>query len=133
MAKQSARKRPSYEPNATFVRRLHALSGKSIADFAHDCGCGESTLHKMLDGEPVDGQTLIQVASKLKLKHWHDLLSDAERARMGLPPIDAFASAQLAHRPASHADVDSNCAAFGSPLSTASSVDRLHGPQGPNP
>ncbi len=108
MAKQPARKRPSYEPNAALIRRLHMLSGKSIVDFAHDCDCGDSTLRNMLAGQPVDGQTLMDVARKLKLNHWHDLLSDAERARMGLPPMDAYASSQTANQSASRAPVDTN-------------------------
>lgn len=112
MGKNMGRKRPSFEPNAAYLRHRHQLSGKSLVDFAYDCDCAESTLRKMLDSQPVDGQTLKDVASKLKLDTWHDLLSDAERNRMGLPPAGAFAPAEIANQPASQVSKNSS-----SPLS----------------
>ena len=90
MAKKKGRKRPSYEPNAEFVRHLMEQSGLSITDFAREkCACADSTLRKILARKPVDGQTLIDIARELHLDHWHVLLSDAERVRIGLASDDS--------------------------------------------
>jgi len=80
------RKRPSYEPDKDFVRRLREQSGKSVFEIAKDCDCGERTWRNMEAGIRVDAETLKVVATKLKLPHWHDLLSDAERKLLGLGP-----------------------------------------------
>ena len=83
MDEQPEPKRPSYEPNKVYAKRLRAQAGMSVVKFARMCDCGETTWRKMERGEPVDADTLQAIASKLKL-HWHDLLSEAERERLGI-------------------------------------------------
>ena len=101
MARQPQRKRPSYEPNKDYAQLLRKRSGLGIVDFAAQCNCGETTWRKMEAGKPVDGATLQDIAAKLKLD-WHDLLSEAERKRLGVgqsgagpwtPPAGAAPSA----------------------------------------
>lgn len=83
MARQPKRKRPSFEPNKEYAEQLRAQTGLSVVDFAAKCHCGETTWRKVESGEPVDADTLQGIAERLKL-HWHDLLSEAERKRLGL-------------------------------------------------
>src|SRR5438477_5988485 len=83
MARQPKRKRPSYEPNKEYARSLREQSGRGVVEFAARCNCGETTWRKMEAGEPVAGVTLQAIAAKLNL-HWHDLLSEAERKRLGV-------------------------------------------------
>ena len=52
-------------------------------DFAKECCCGETTWRRMEAGQPIAGATLQAIAAELKI-HWHDLLSEAERKRLGL-------------------------------------------------
>jgi NB-ARC domain len=83
MARQPKRKRPSYEPNKDYAKLLREQSGLGGVDFAAKCGCGETTWRKMEEGERVAGVTLQAIAAKLKV-HWHELLSEAERKRLGV-------------------------------------------------
>jgi len=83
MAEQPKRKRLSYEPDKEYAKQLRAQTGLSIVDFAAKCDCGETTWRKMEAGERVDGDTLQGIAERLKLP-WHDLLSQAERERLGI-------------------------------------------------
>jgi transcriptional regulator with XRE-family HTH domain len=83
MVQQPKRKRLSYEPDKEYAQQLRAQSGLSVVDFAAKCSCGETTWRKMEAGERVDADTLRAIAEKLKL-HWHDLLSEAERKRLGV-------------------------------------------------
>src|SRR6185437_10778652 len=102
MVRQPERKRPSYEPNEDYAKWLRERSGKSKEDFAHDCNCGESTWRKMEAGRPVDADSLKAIAAKLGL-HWHDLLSEAERKRLGIgePSASPFTYPAVPTNPAS--------------------------------
>lgn len=92
MAEQKGRTRRLYEPDAASLQLRLEQSGKSIADFAADCDCGESTFRKMLAGKPVEGYILIDLAETWNVPDWHDLLSDKARLALGLPAkIDASA------------------------------------------
>src|SRR6266849_1301844 len=91
MANPSGRSRPLYEPDKQFFKRLIDQSGKSIVDYAHELSCGETTLRKLLSGDRVAAETLKNIAHQLKLD-WHDLLSDSEKERIGIGPINAVAS-----------------------------------------
>jgi hypothetical protein len=86
-----SRRRRTYEPDKELFERLIEQSGKSIVDFADQLDCGETTLRKLLYGSPVAAQTLKDIAEKLKMQ-WHDLLSDSEKKRIGIEPIDVVPS-----------------------------------------
>lgn len=83
MARPTGRPRPLYEPDRHIFQRLMDQAGMGIVDYARDLGCGETTLRKLLAGEKVVAETLRVVADKLKT-HWHSLLSEAERKRIGV-------------------------------------------------
>jgi hypothetical protein len=95
MPRKPERKRPSFEPNKAYAKWLREQSGRSVVDFASCCGCGESTWRKMEAGERVDAETLRVVAEKLKLPHWHDLLSESERKLFGNEAASRYHFAQL--------------------------------------
>jgi tetratricopeptide (TPR) repeat protein len=97
MRNQPGRSRPTYEPNTQLFKRLLDQSGKSIVDYAHDINCGETTLRKLLAGERVAAETLKSIAEKVK-RNWHDLLSDADKERIGLSKVDATESNPIHHQ-----------------------------------
>ena len=82
MARQPQRKRPSYEPNKDYAQLLRKRSGLGIVDFAAQCNCGETTCARWRRVSR-SMATLQDIAAKLKLD-WHDLLSEAERKRLGV-------------------------------------------------
>jgi transcriptional regulator with XRE-family HTH domain len=103
MAQQPERKRPSYEPNKEYARQLRAQTGLSVVRFAETCDCGETTWRKIEHGERVDADTLQGIAARLKVP-WHDLLSEAEKVRLGVgQPGHAPGKPQAGPPPASPA------------------------------
>jgi transcriptional regulator with XRE-family HTH domain len=80
--------------------QLRERLGCSQEELGQRATCGVRTIRKIENSEAVSADSLRAVAEKLGLKHWHELLTEAERARLGVwgappasPPSPTEASA----------------------------------------
>jgi tetratricopeptide (TPR) repeat protein/transcriptional regulator with XRE-family HTH domain len=84
----AGRDRLTYKPKVEFFQRLRERRGLSIVDLAAECGVGERTMRKLLNGEPVESGVLDKVAGKLRVPRWHHLVADEDQHRLSDAPAE---------------------------------------------
>jgi transcriptional regulator with XRE-family HTH domain len=79
-----AKRRVSYESNGDYARRLREKHGWSQEELAEKALCGVRTVRSLEKGEKVSAHSLESVARAFGIAHWHALLSEEEKGRLGL-------------------------------------------------
>ncbi|HEX4607458.1 MAG TPA: helix-turn-helix domain-containing protein [Urbifossiella sp.] len=74
----------TYIPNGAYCQRLREQRGWSQDRLGKEASCGVRTVRNIEKSVGVSADSLESVAGALGISHWHDLLAEEEKARLGL-------------------------------------------------